>query len=118
MPGIDWDVHYRGGHPPWETGQPSSERRRVIEAENMRPCRVSELGCGSGINAVWLAQQGFDVTALDFNQLAIAKAHERSQAAGVSVRFMQADVLNFDEALEPYPFFFDRGCCSSRFGRR
>ena len=28
------------------------------------PCRAVELGCGTGTNAVWLAQQGFDLTAV------------------------------------------------------
>jgi methyl halide transferase len=110
MPGIDWNVHYQSGNPPWETGQPSSELARVIAEEKILPCRVVELGCGSGINAVWLAQQGFDVTAADFNRLAIDKARERAAATGVPVRFLLADVLDWQEDCEPFPFFFDRGC--------
>ena len=110
MPERDWNEHYKSGTPPWETGQPSAELARVIAEEKITPCRVIELGCGSGINAVWLAQQGFDVTALDFNELAIAKARRRADEAGCSVRFVQADVLDFDEPYEPFPFFFDRGC--------
>jgi SAM-dependent methyltransferase len=110
MPGIDWDVHYQSGNPPWETGRPSSELARVIAEEKIGPCRVIEIGCGSGINAVWLAQQGFEVTAIDFNQLAIDKARERAAAAGVSVRFELANVLNLLQTYEPFPFFFDRGC--------
>lgn len=110
MPGHDWDAHYRGGKPPWETGRPSSELQRVIAEEKIQPCRVIELGCGSGINAVWLAQQGFAVTAVDFNNLAIIRARARAEAAGVSVKFVQADVLDFNEDYEPFPFFFDRGC--------
>jgi SAM-dependent methyltransferase len=110
MPAIDWNVHYQSGNPPWETGQPSSELARVIAEEKIQPGRVIELGCGSGINAVWLAQQGFDVTAADFNRLAIDKARERAAAAGVTVRFVLADVLNLPDEYDPFPFFFDRGC--------
>jgi methyl halide transferase len=110
MPGIDWNEHYQSGQPPWETGQPSSELARVIAEERIQPCRIIELGCGSGINAVWLAQQGFDVTAVDFNELAIEKARRRAAEAGVAVRFVLADVLNFTERYEPFPFVFDRGC--------
>lgn len=110
MPGIDWDVHYQSGNPPWETGQPSAELARVIAEEAIQPCRVIELGCGSGINAVWLAQQGFDVTAVDFNQLAIEMARQRAAAAGVAVHFVLADLLDWQESVAPFPFFFDRGC--------
>jgi methyl halide transferase len=116
MPGIDWNMHYQSDEPPWETGRPSSELARVIAEEKIQPCRLIELGCGTGINAVWLAQQGFDVTGVDFNELAIEKARRRAAEAGAAVRLVLADVLNFpadfefQEGHEPFPFFFDRGC--------
>lgn len=110
MPERDWQSHYESGIPPWETGQPSRELARVIAEQQIKPGRVIELGCGSGINAVWLAQQGFDVTALDFTPLAIDKARQRASAAGVLVRFVLADVLHLAEDFAPFPFFFDRGC--------
>ena len=110
MPEHDWQAHYAGGTPPWETGQPSQELARVLVERAIAPCRVIELGCGSGINALWLAQQGFDVTAVDFTPLAIESARQRCAAAGVQIRFVLADVLNLAEDFEPFPFFFDRGC--------
>lgn len=108
--GAEWDVHYQHERPPWETGRPSAELQRVIAEQGIQPCRMVELGCGAGINAIWLAQQGFDVTALDFSPLAIAKGRQRAADAGASVRFMVADVLALPEELGPFPFFFDRGC--------
>ena len=110
---ISWESHYQTGNPPWETGQPSLELARVIAEEKIKPCRVIDLGCGSGINAVWLAQQGFDVTGVDITPLAIEKACERAAAAGVQVRFVLDDVLDLRERYEPFPFFFDRGCYHS-----
>lgn len=110
MSSIDWNEHYESGQPPWESGLPSSELGRVIAEEGIQPCRMIELGCGSGINAVWLAGQGFDVTAVDFNELAIEKARRRAASAGVAVRFVLADVFDLPELDEPFPVFFDRGC--------
>lgn len=110
MSGTDWDVHYENGEPPWESGQPSAELRRVIAEEKIQPCRVIELGCGSGINAVWLARQGFDVTAVDFSRLAIERARRRAAEADVTVRFVLDDVLKLAGDYDPFPFFFDRGC--------
>ena len=91
--GTDWDVHYQNDRPPWETGRPSEELERVFAEQAIRPSRAIELGCGTGINAIWLAQQGFDVTAIDFSPLAIAKARERAAQAKATVRFVVADVL-------------------------
>jgi SAM-dependent methyltransferase len=107
---FDWDSYYQSGAAPWETKYPSTELRRVIAEEKLQPCRTIELGCGTGINAVWLAQQGFEVTAVDISPRAIEKARERAAAAGVKIRFAVADVLDLKEVSEPYAFFFDRGC--------
>jgi SAM-dependent methyltransferase len=105
-----WNDHYRSGQPPWETGGVSSELQRVLIEERIAPCRVVDLGCGSGINAVWLAQQGFDVTGIDISSLAIEQARARAAVAGVVVRFEQDDLLAPRSEYEPFPLFFDRGC--------
>ena len=105
-----WDEHYRRGTPPWETGRHSEELQRVIADDQIEPCRVVELGCGSGINAVWLAQKGFDVTAIDISTLAIERAKQRAAEANVSVQFILADVLDLPGQFGPFPFVFDRGC--------
>lgn len=104
-----WDDHYRSGQPPWETGAPSSELAHVIAEQHIAPCRVVDVGCGSGINALWLAQQGFDVTGI-VSPLAIGQAQSRATAAGVAIRFEQDDLLALQRPYDPFPFFFDRGC--------
>jgi len=106
-----WNERYEKGDTPWETGRPSSELQRVLAELSVRPCRALELGCGMVANAVWLAQHGFDVTALDLSPLAIELARRRADEAGVTVRFLVADVLNPPAELSvPFDFFFDRGC--------
>lgn len=106
-----WDERYEKGDSPWETGQPSSELQRLIAETSIHPCRALELGCGTGASAVWLAQQGFNVTALDLSPLAIDRALQRANKAGVRVNFLVADVLNPPtELADPFDFFFDRGC--------
>src|SRR3954452_9296635 len=106
-----WDERYQKGNTPWETGQPSSELQRVLSETTVTPCRALELGCGTGASAVWLAQQGFDVTALDLSTVAIESARRRAEAAGAGVRFLAADVLKPPPELAgPFDFVFDRGC--------
>jgi SAM-dependent methyltransferase len=105
-----WDSAYRDGKKaPWDTGAPAPELKRVMEAGLVQPCRVVELGCGSGENAIYLAQKGFEVTAIDVAPTAIGLAAVRAERAGVRVRWVLADVLALPE-LETYDFIFDRGC--------
>jgi SAM-dependent methyltransferase len=108
---IRWEERYARGDTPWETGQPSSELQRVVAEVPIRPCRALELGCGTGASAVWLAQQGFDVTALDLSTAAIARACQSAEQARATVRFLAADVLSPPPELAgPFDFIFDRGC--------
>jgi SAM-dependent methyltransferase len=108
---IHWDERYAKDDAPWETGRPSTELQRVLAEVPIGPCRVLELGCGTGVNAVWLAQNGFDVTAVDLSANAIDRARQRALMSGASVRFLVADVLNPpDEPSGSFDFFFDRGC--------
>lgn len=106
----EWDKRYEQGDTPWDTGQPSSELVRVMQCETIPRPRALELGCGTGTNAVWLAQQGFEVTALDVSPRALQRAHERARTAGVSVRWVPGDVLHPPDLGGPYDFVFDRGC--------
>ncbi len=106
----NWEEHYRSGHPPWDTGRVSSELERIVRDKRIQPSRAIELGCGTGTNAVWLAQQGFDVTGVDLVPLAIERAMHRAAEANVKVRFLSLDLLNLPDLGEPFEFLFDRGC--------
>jgi SAM-dependent methyltransferase len=105
-----WDLRYRTGDTPWETGRPSSELERVLAEDRIAACPALELGCGTGTNAVLLARRGFDVTAVDVSPLAIERARQRAADAGVRVRFLAADLVNAAALGGPFYFFFDRGC--------
>lgn len=73
--------------------------------------RVLDLACGAGRNAVWLAQQGCAVDAVDISATALRWAAERADAAGVDVQLLQADI--FDDEVrgrEQYDLVVDSGC--------
>lgn len=105
---VRWDERYKTGDLPWDTGKTSSELMRVIAQEHIAPCKALELGCGLGTNSIWLAQQGFDMTALDISPSAIQRA--RDIASRVAVRFLVGDVLDPPRIEDKFSFFFDRGC--------
>jgi SAM-dependent methyltransferase len=106
----DWNDRYRDGDLPWDTGRPSAELQRALSRNAIQPCRALEIGCGTGTNSVWLAQQGFEVTGIDVAPLAVEQAQRRAGAAGVKAHFTVADVLRLPELNGPFAFFFDRGC--------
>jgi SAM-dependent methyltransferase len=84
--------------------------QRVVSRNAIQPCRALELGCGTGTNCVWLAQQGFEVTGVDVAPLAVEQAEKQARAAGVKAHFVVADVLHLPDLEGPFAFFFDRGC--------
>lgn len=57
----DWDERY-SGEQVW-SGNPNEAL--VVESKDLAPGRVLDVGCGEGADAVWLAHQGWEVTALD-----------------------------------------------------
>ena len=57
---------------------------------------VLSVADGEGRNAVWLAEQGCDVTATEISPVALEKAAKLARGRKVSVNFVQADILNWD----------------------
>ena len=55
-----YEVMYKRFRAPWEIG-PREELVTLVEDGALPPCRAIDLGCGSGANAIYLAQHGFDV---------------------------------------------------------
>jgi SAM-dependent methyltransferase len=105
----EWNQRYASGETPWDSGRPSAELCRILRAHQIAPCRALELGCGTGTNAVYLAQQGFDVTGIDIAPLAIEQARTKAAAARATVRFILGDVLQDLDLGPSYPLVFDRG---------
>jgi SAM-dependent methyltransferase len=105
----DWDKRYEAGNTPWDSGVPSQELIRVLQAGKIAPGRALDIGCGTGTNAIWLAQQGFDVTAFDLSARAIEAAKAKARAAGAKVHFHVADAFQPMPFAGTFAFVFDRG---------
>lgn len=108
--GRDWDETYRQGQTPWDSGRTCSELFKILEEEIVTPGQALDLGCGTGTNAIYLAQMGFDVTGVDISQVAIDRAKEKAESAGVSVLFMIARLPTNFLPGKVFDFVFDRGC--------
>jgi SAM-dependent methyltransferase len=62
------------------------------ETRDLPPGTVLDVGCGEGGDAVWLAQRGWEVTAVDISQVALDRARRATEEAGVTVSFVRADI--------------------------
>lgn len=105
-----WDKRYVDGELPWDSGKPDVHLAGVIQAHGIRPGTALEIGCGTGTNTIWLAQQGFAVTGMDISQTAITKAREKASAAGVPCRFLIGDFMVDPVPGAPFDLVYDRGC--------
>ena len=108
-----WDDRYRTGGLPWDTQRHDKHIERVVAEHPVEPCAALEIGCGAGTNAIWLAQKGFRVTALDISPIAIDAARERASRAAVGVEFVAADILADKIPGVPFGFALNRGCFHS-----
>ncbi|MGW2826703.1 class I SAM-dependent methyltransferase [Streptomyces sp. NPDC001443] len=95
----EWDSRYSDRHQLW-SGQPNGAL--VAEVAWLAPGRVLDVGCGEGADAVWLARDGWDVTALEVSGVALARAEGHARDAGVTVRWVHAELTR--SALPPASF--------------
>jgi 2-polyprenyl-3-methyl-5-hydroxy-6-metoxy-1,4-benzoquinol methylase len=72
----------------------------VRTIRGLKPGKALDVGMGQGRNAVFLAQQGWDVTGYDFSGEALAKTRENAAKAGVRVEVVQSTHAGFDFGKE------------------
>ena len=69
----------------------------------LEPGTALDLGCGPGRNAIWLARQGFQVTAVDNSTVGLQQARERARHVGVTLQLVDADLMEY----RPEVAYFD-----------
>jgi 2-polyprenyl-3-methyl-5-hydroxy-6-metoxy-1,4-benzoquinol methylase len=87
-----WDERH-AARQPIESFEP--DPTLVDEIGSLRPGRALDLGAGDGRNAIWLASQGWHVTAVDFSQVALDRGRALATARGVRVEWQCADFLEW-----------------------
>jgi 2-polyprenyl-3-methyl-5-hydroxy-6-metoxy-1,4-benzoquinol methylase len=65
-----WNENYAQGFMPWDTGVPDPMLIQVVESGSLPVGRALDVGCGTGTNAIWLAQHGYEVYGVDVAPLA------------------------------------------------
>ena len=93
MDSADWDSRYAGTELLWSAGP---NRFLVAELEGLPPGRALDLACGEGRNALWLAEQGWQATGIDFSAVAVERARRVAGERRLAAVFEQADVLGYE----------------------
>ena len=86
-----WEERYRDAPTLW-SGRPNPPL--VAEAGELPPGRALDVGCGEGGDVLWLAGRGWQVTGLDWSEVALTRAAEHAAAAGLTdrVEWVRGDV--------------------------
>jgi len=74
----------------------------LILQQRLTGGRALDVACGVGQNAIWLAQHGFIVDAVDISSVALAHARLAATQAGVTVNLIQADLDEWKPPAEAY----------------
>lgn len=98
MSAEDWNTRYldaRGSDDSaglWAT-QPHQQLQQI--AGQLSPGTALDLATGDGRNAIWLAQRGWDVTAVDFSEAGLDIGRQRETEAGLSINWQLGDVTEW-----------------------
>jgi SAM-dependent methyltransferase len=89
-----YDELYRSAPAVW-SGRPNGPL--VTEAAALRPGVALDAGCGEGADALWLAERGWRVTAVDYSTVALdrAAAHARARGFADRIEWRQADLSSW-----------------------
>jgi len=104
---------YKSEDTPWDAGRPDFNLIETVTENNILSCKALDVGCGTGDNTIWLAQNRFQVIGTDVSDIAIEKAKEKASKANVKCDFILADFLKDKIEGIPFGFIFDRGCFHS-----
>ncbi|MBC3839985.1 class I SAM-dependent methyltransferase [Streptacidiphilus sp. 4-A2] len=98
-----WDDRYRSAHSVW-SGRPNAHL--ISEVTGLTPGSALDIGCGEGADALWLAQQGWTVTAVDLSVVALeraaARAAEADPQAAARITWKHADITEWTPEAGAY----------------
>lgn len=109
----DWDRIYRT-YPiealPWERGKPREALVELVEEGGLPRGKALDTCCGAGTNDIYMAREGFEVTAMDISERAVAYARKKAEEAGVDITFLVQSFLELPFPEGQFDLVLDSGC--------
>jgi len=97
--------------PRWDTGISPPELLEFLKSH--QPGRALDLGCGTGTNVLTMAQQGWEVTGVDFIPAAVKAARGKMKKNRITARIINDNVTCLDKVTGTYNLALDIGCYHS-----
>jgi SAM-dependent methyltransferase len=97
---------YSEGRPPWDIDGPQPA---LVEVANRVRGAVLDSGCGTGENALFLAERDLQVTGVDIAEAAIETARQRAMTRGLQAKFAVHDALRLFDLSERFDTIVDSG---------
>lgn len=103
-----WEGEYNKT-PPWEVGHPQSAFVELFSSNELVVGKLLDIGCGTGENAIFLAQNGFSVVGIDLVPAAIEKAKQKANKLGLRIDFSVGDALHLRFPPDEFDSVIDSG---------
>jgi len=98
-----WDARYSSAHSLW-SGNPN--RPLVTEADGLAAGTALDAGAGEGADAIWLAERGWQVTAVDISGVALGRAAGHAAKAGdevaARIHWLREDLIEWTPPERAY----------------
>lgn len=94
-----WNERYANKELVWSAGP---NHLFAEEVKDITPGKALDVACGEGRNAIWLAEQGWQVDAVDFSEVGIDKARKIASKRDVNVNFVVGDISRHDFSADSY----------------
>ena len=98
-----WNHKYAASERLWPE-EPSAVL--VDEVSGLSPGRALDIAAGEGRNAIWMAKAGWQVHALDFSDVAVARGRAFSKKAGLDIEWEVQDITTFCPAEDAYDLVY------------
>ncbi|WOP17664.1 class I SAM-dependent methyltransferase [Raineyella sp. LH-20] len=90
---VDWDRRYAERDHLWR-----ADPHEVVAsiATGLTPGRALDVAAGEGRHAIWLAQRGWEVTAIDFSAVGLAKGEAEARRRGLEITWVVDDITTWE----------------------
>lgn len=90
-----WDSKHTAEQEP---GEPAAFLRQIFQTGpwEIQPGRALDIATGKGRNALFLAEQGFTVDAIDISEVGLQQAQRHAEKQGLTLNLVQADLASFE----------------------
>jgi len=108
LPLSSWEDAYKTV-PPWDVGRPQPAFVELVRIGELNRGKVLDVGCGTGENALYLAEKGFAVIGVDLTNRAIAAARAKAAERKLKVDFREGNALSLDFKDSVFDSVIDSG---------